>query len=72
MFLNGQFPASFSFIFIFSNILNVFLQPINVHTVYGAGIQTHDRQSMSLLPEPLDPTHVSTRLPLHSAIFAVT
>ena len=25
----------------------------NVHPVYGAGIQTHDHQNMSLLPYPL-------------------
>ena len=26
----------------------------NVHPVYGAGIQTHDLQNMSLFPLPLD------------------
>ena len=26
----------------------------NVHSVYGAVIQTHDLQNMSLFPEPLD------------------
>ena len=34
-----------------------FLQQIyekNVHPVYGAGIQTHNLQDMSLLPSPLE------------------
>ena len=30
------------------------LQQINVHPVYGAGIQTHNLRNMSLLPYPLD------------------
>ena len=51
-------PASFSFIFVFSNkqnnFYNKYLHVINVHPVYGAGIWTHDLQNMSLLPWPLD------------------
>ena len=44
-------PASFSFIFVFSNIYYNFYNKYmwnNVHPEYGAGIQTHDLQDMSL------------------------
>ena len=44
----------FLFIFVFSNETSLqFLQEIcvkNVHPVYGAGIQTHNLQNMSLNP----------------------
>ena len=53
---NGPSSASFSFIFIFSNKLQV-LQQINVKNVnplYDAGIRTNDLWNMSLLPGPLD------------------
>ena len=46
---NGPSPASFSFIFVFSNKHHNFLQQIhvkNVHPVYGAEIWTHDLQIM--------------------------
>ena len=54
VFKNGPSPVSFTFIFgLFQTNFNTILQPINVknvHPVYGAGIQTHDLQNMSLLP----------------------
>ena len=54
---NGPTPASYSFIFVFSNKHYNFLQQINVKIVlpvYGARIRTHNLQNMSLLPWPLD------------------
>ena len=47
--------ASLSFIVVFSNkqFYNNNMW-INAHPVYGAGIQTHVLQNMSLLPYPLD------------------
>ena len=46
MFLNGQTPASFIVYFwsLQTNIITIF-----VHSVYGAGILTHDLHNMSLL-----------------------
>ena len=52
IFLNGPSPASFSFIFVFSNKhYNFYNKDMwkNVHPVYSAGIQTHNHQNMSLL-----------------------
>ena len=48
---NGPYPASFSFIFIFSNKLQFFqgISVRNVHPVYGAGIRTHVLENTSLL-----------------------
>ena len=50
-FLNGQCPASFSFIFVFSNKNYNFYnkQMKNVHPVVRARIQTHDFQHTRLL-----------------------
>ena len=51
---NGPSPDSFSFIFgLFQTNINKILQQINVKNglpVYGAGIQNHDLQNVSLLP----------------------
>ena len=53
-FLNGPSPASFSFIFgRFQTNINTILKQINVknvHTVYGAGIWTHNLQNTSIFP----------------------
>ena len=53
-FLKGPTPASFSYIFVFSNTHYKFYKQIgmwkNVHPVYGAGIRTHNLWNMSLLP----------------------
>ena len=50
----GQTRPLLSFIFgLFKETLSEILQQINmknVHSVYGAGIQTHTLQNMSLLP----------------------
>ena len=55
---NGPSPACFSFIFgLFQTHIDTILQQINVknvHSVYGAGIQTHDLWNVSLLTLPLD------------------
>ena len=50
-FLNGPSPASFSFIFVFSNNFTILqINVKNVHSVYGAGIRTYDLLNTSLLP----------------------
>ena len=51
-FINGPFPASFSFIFGLFQTNIAILQQINVknvHPVYGTGIRTHDLKNMRLL-----------------------
>ena len=57
LFLNGPTPTYFLFIFgLFIQAIK-FLQQINVkniHTVYGARIQTHSLLNMSHLPLPLE------------------
>ena len=56
-FLNGHPRPLFIYFRSFSSKhhnLNNKLMWKNVHPVYGAGIQTNDIQSMSLLPYPLD------------------
>ena len=35
------------------NFYNIYMWK-NVHSVYSAGIQTHDLQNVSLFPKPLD------------------
>ena len=52
---NVSIAATFSFIFSLFKQTIQFIKQINVkkcqiHPVYGAGIQTHDLQNMSLLP----------------------
>ena len=49
---NRPFPASSTFIFVFSNKCYNFYNKYvkNVHPVYGAGIWTHNLKGMSLLP----------------------
>ena len=50
--INWSSQASFSFIFVFLHKLHFYIKNMrkNVHPVYGAGIQTHNLQDMSLLP----------------------
>ena len=57
LFKKWVIPASFWFIFVFSNKHYIFYNKYmwkNVHPVYSTGIRTHDLQDMSLHPKPLD------------------
>ena len=70
---NGPIPASFSFIFVFSN--TQFLQQINlknVHPVYGSGIRTHDLWNMSppITTRPGLPTPATTCVLTHASCLA--
>ena len=51
---NGPSPASFPFIFVFSNKHYIFtiniLWKMCIQFTYGAGIRTHDLQNMNILP----------------------
>ena len=51
-FKNGPTPASFSFIFVFSNqFYNKYIcEKMSIQYRYGSGIRNHNLRNMSLLP----------------------